>query len=126
MGLFSPRKKKITFLVMVGLSGQPLSDVWGVLRSTQSLTTLAEYGLAHDENSLQHVSNSRELSHTYLIPSRPGATIQWCLERFEEPGWVTIIVEGDQAAIDDARTAFTEIESLARQELRGLHFRVIP
>lgn len=46
MGLFSPRKKKITFLVMVGLSGQPLSEVWGVLRSTQALTTLAEYGLA--------------------------------------------------------------------------------
>ena len=124
MGWFSPKKKSLTLWVLPGSSGQPLPEIWGVLRSSDFLTAVTQRGLEPDETSLMRTSNAVEMSETYNVLGRPGVTIKWFVERYSQPGYVTVTVEGDQASVDAARDAFTSTQSFVAQELPGVMIRI--
>jgi len=124
MGWFSPKKKSLTLWVLPGSSGQPLPEIWGVLRSSDVLTAVTQRGLEPDETSLMRTSNAVEMSETYNVLGRPGVTIKWFVERYSQPGYVTVTVEGDQASVDAARDAFTSTQSFVAQELPGVFIKI--
>ena len=124
MGWFSPKKKSLELWVLPGSSGQPLPEIWGVLRSSDVLTAVTQRGLEPDETSLMRTSNAVEMSETYNVLGRPGVTIKWFVERYSQPGYVTVTVEGDQASVDAARDAFTSTQSFVAQELPGVFIKI--